>query len=477
MSLQPTEAILTHHEFPPETGRKGDRSRKIQWTVNIIIALVLFTFSFMVNNDHVETTELHPDETRWLNRAHYLEDFLDPFGPTWQDYYLTRGQPPGGSYLMGLGLILQGQPTDSVGVWDFNYGVSWTRDVDTTWNQLAGATPSEEVLIAGRRTNVVVGALVVVLAFAVTSMLTNRFGGVVAGLFLAYHPLHITLSTQALSDELLALMLGVAFVAAFQYARRPGIGWALLLGIAIGIGAGTKLAPMALSFVLAGYGLVWLAWMLRQHGRSYLSWSSSRFAWLLILQPIISGITFVAMYPYLWVSPIGNSLHVLDFRRQEMASQARIWTHASVDGPIGAFKRYGEQLHGAYSSTRDAQISIADQLGFTIDNPISFDLIFVAIGAILLTRIVIQRGLWSPHTLVATLMAAEVGAVTVGLGVDFYRYYLPVLLVNSVLVGIVFGEIADMIRRVFRPESAPSEDEVDHGELQGPGNISIEGSR
>ncbi len=461
MSLQPTEATGTESVSQTIDTPNQDRSRRVQWTVNIVIALVLFTFSFMVNNDHVETTELHPDETRWLNRAYYLEDFLDPFGPTWQDYYLTRGQPPGGSYLMGLGLILQGQPTDSVGVWDFNFGVSWTRDVDTTWNQLAGATPSDDVLLAGRRTNAVVGALVGVLTFAVTSMLTNRLGGIVAGLFLAYHPLHITLSTQALSDELLALMLGVAFVAAFQYARRPGIGWALLLGISIGIGAGTKLAPMALSFVLAGYGLVWLVWMLRRHGRSYLSWTSSRFAWLLILQPIISGITFVAMYPYLWVSPIRNSLNLLDFRRQEMASQARIWTHASVDGPVGAFKRYGEQLHGAYSSTRDAQVSIADRMGFTIDSPVSFDLILVAIGAILLTRIVIQRGIWSPHALVATLLAAEVGAVTVGLGVDFYRYYLPVLLVNSVLVGIVFGEVLDLVRDVFRPNRPATDDTED----------------
>jgi hypothetical protein len=451
-----------------------DHPRWIQWTVNIVIALVLFTFSFMVNNDHVETTELHPDETRWLNRAYYLEDFLDPFGPTWQDYYLTRGQPPGGSYLMGLGLILQGQPTDSVGVWDFNFGVSWTRDVDTTWNQLAGATPSDEVLIAGRRTNAVVGALVVVFAFAVTSMLTNRFGGTVAGLFLAYHPLHITLSTQALSDELLALMLGVAFVAAFQFARRPGIGWALLLGIAIGIGAGTKLAPMALSFVLSGYGVIWLLWQLRQQGRSYLSWSLSRFAWLLIAQPIISGITFVAMYPYLWVSPIRNSLNLLDFRRQEMASQARIWTHASVDGPVGAFTRYGEQLHDAYSSTRDAQVTIADRLGFTVSNPVSFDLIFVAIGAILLMRIVIQRGLWSPHALVATLMVAEVGAVTVGLGVDFYRYYLPVLLVNSVLVGVMFSEAGDLIRKSFRSDRAIDSHQL---EISEPDDIAFEASR
>lgn len=429
-----------HTELEMSRSTESTTQRRRRWLLNAVLALAIFAVSFMVNLEHVDTTELHPDETRWLNRAYYLEDFLDPFGPTWQDYYLTRGQPPGGSYLMGLGLLLQGQPTDSVNVWDFNYGVSWTRDVDDTWNQLAGATPSEEVLTAGRRTNAFVGALVVVLAFAVTSMLTNRVGGIATGLFLAFHPLHITLSTQALSDELLALTLAIAFAAAFRYVRSPGYGWALAMGVAIGIGGGTKLAPLALAFVLAGYGAVWLLWKYRTEGRSVISWTRGKFGYLLILQPIIAGIVFVAMYPYLWVSPIGNSLNLLDFRRTEMASQARIWSHARVDDPIGAFRRYGEQLHGAYSSTRDMQIWIAERLGFENVTPVSFDLILVAIGAVLITRIVIQRGIWSPHALVATLMAAELGAVTLGLGVDFYRYYLPVLLINAVLVGIAFGE-------------------------------------
>jgi 4-amino-4-deoxy-L-arabinose transferase-like glycosyltransferase len=310
--------------------------------------------------------------------------------------------------------------------------------------------------LAGRRTNAVVGALVVVLAFAITTMLTNRVGGVATGLFLAFHPLHITLSTQALSDELLALTLAIAFAAAFRYVRSPGYGWALAMGLAIGVGGGTKLAPLALSFVLAGYGGVWLLWKLRSEGRATLGWANGRFGYLLIAQPIIAGITFVAMYPYLWVSPIRNSLNLLDFRRTEMASQARIWTHASVENPLGAFRRYGEQLHGAYSSTRDVQVWIAERLGMENVRPESFDLILVAIGAILITRIVIQRGLWSPHALVATLMAAELGAVTLGLGVDFYRYYLPVLLINSVLVGVAFGEVYGSVLKLSRGNTEPA---------------------
>lgn len=431
-------------------------SRRLRWSINVILAAVVFAVALAINFSHVETTELHPDETRWLNRAYYFDDFTDPFGPTWQDYYLTRGQPPGGSYLMGLGLWLQGLPRDSVGVWDFNFGLTWVRGEDPGWNELAGATPSEDVLLGGRRTNAVVGAIVAVLVFVVATQLTNPVGGLAAGLVLANHPLQITLSTQALSDELLALCLGVAFVSAFQFARRPNYGWALAMGVAIGIGGGTKLAPLALSFVLAGYGALWLiwSWWINRHHR--ITWGNRKFGLLLLAQPVIAGVTFVAMYPYLWVSPVRNALHLLDFRRTEMASQARILPHARVDDPLGAFMRYGQQLEGAYSSTRDAIASLGDLLGLNFSGATSLDLLLGAIGLVLVIRMVIQYGLWSPQALVILLMAAEVGAVTVGLGVDFYRYYLPVLVVISILIGVTAGETARVLWRFAQANPQPT---------------------
>ena len=176
-----------------------------------------------------------------------------------------------------------------------------------------------------------------------------------------------------------------------------------------------------------------------------LRWPASKRGLYLLIQPAIAGFIFVAMYPFLWVNPIRRSLDLLEFRRDEMASQARVFPWAKVNNPKDAFMRYGEQLNDAASSTKHLQVWLNNNLGFSINNPVSYDFIFIAIGAILLVRIVIQRGLWSPHALVALLMAAEVGAVTVGLGVDFYRYYLPVLLVNSILVGIMFGETASQI--------------------------------
>ena len=102
-------------------------ARRSQVLVDIVMVVVVFACAFAINNSYVKSTELHPDETRWLNRAYYLEDFTDPYGPTWQDYYISQGQPPGGSYLMGLGLLVQGESLHPNGVWDFHFGSEWNR--------------------------------------------------------------------------------------------------------------------------------------------------------------------------------------------------------------------------------------------------------------------------------------------------------------------------------------------------------------
>ena len=75
------------------------------------------------------------------------------------------------------------------------------------------------------------------------------------------------------------------------------------------------------------------------------------------------------------------ALALLDFRRQEMASQARIWPWARVDTPKDAFMRYGEQLDGAYSTTKHIQESIFGRLGITIDSPVGLDFIPVVVAA------------------------------------------------------------------------------------------------
>ena len=389
---------------------------------DLLLILLVLVISLGQNLAAVEETPFHPDESRWLNRAYYLRDLTDPFGPTWQDYVTTIGQPPLGSYVMGIGLALQDRPLDGTGVWDFAYG--------SEWNQEAGAMPSPEDLEAGRRTNAVVGALVVAAVYVLGRLLTNRAGGLLGGLFLAFPPLHITLSSQALSDETFVLVLALAFLAAWLFAKRPTRSRAILLGVLLGLGGAAKLSPLLLSLPLAAFGLLRL---LVERDRS-----ARRYGVMLLAQPIIAFATFVAVYPYLWPSPIRRTWALFEFRAIEMQGQAEAWPNVKVTSPLNAIARFGARLTEMDSTSKRLLQPIYDAVG--IDRiATGLDYIPAVAGLLLLIWWVMTRGFWTPTALVALLTGAEVGAMVVGMGTDFYRYHLPIVVILAIWIGVSTG--------------------------------------
>lgn len=415
----------------------------------LLLPLLLFAFSLYQNLGNMDTVDFHRDEARWINRAYFAEAFLDPFGDTWSDYYTTRGQPPLGNYLIGVGLLLQGRDLDTNRVWDFSY--------DETWNIRSGAYPALADLNAGRRTNAVVGAIVVVAVYAVTSRLTNRFGGVAAGLFLSIHPLHLRLSSQALSDELLALTIVMSFLAAYRFARKPALGSGLLLGAMLGMGGAAKLSPLLMSLPLAAYGGVWLLLRLWTAGGKGMAWKSARVGWLLVLQPAIAFATFVAVNPFLWPNPLERSFAQFDFRRSEMDTQSSAWPIAGVDGPLGALARTGRRFNADYSSTIRLQAWFEHLFSVRFE-PVSLDVVLMAAGVVVLVTLVVRKGLWSPPALTALLMAGQSAVVIVGMGVDFYRYFLPLLVVGAICLGVGAGSAygAFRHRRAGQPDPGPA---------------------
>lgn len=406
--------------------------------MDVLVPVLLFLFAAIQALGAIDDTSFHPDESRWLNRAHFVRDLGDPFGPTWEDYYTTRGQPPLGSYLMGAGLLLQGRDLDTNRIWDFAY--------DTRWNTFAGAMPSDGDLEAGRRTNAIVSALVVVTVYFIVSRVSNRVGGLVAGLFLSLHPLHVHLGSQALSDQLLSLLLALAFLCAYRFGRNPGWGGAILLGVLLGLGGATKLAPLLLSVPLAAYGAYLLGyewWRRRRRTRPVDT------ALMLLAQPIIAFATFVIVSPYLWPDPIRRTFYLFEFRRDEMVGQGNNWPSVAVANPAAAVGRIGKRLNEDFSTTEQLQRWFGDIIG--VDLPvIGFDLLLASIGGLLLVLIVFRRGVRSPHALTAGLMLTELAIVVLGMGSDFYRYYLPVVLIVAILVGVFAGEGWNGARSLLR---------------------------
>jgi len=424
-----------------QTTTTGDRG-VARWVLDVVFALALFAASLTINLGAVETQGFHPDETRWLNRSYYIEEVLDPFGPTWQDYYLTRGQPPMGSYLMGIGQLVQGRSLRPNLVWDFyfdsNDPVFPSRNPSERWNQISGAMPSQEDLMAGRRTNAFTGALVVMVVYVLGRLLTNRVGGIVGALALAIHPLHVLIASQALSDQLLNLLLALSCIVGYIVMRRLTWGRALVFGVLLGLGGATKLTPMLLSLPVAIMGAFFL-----MRGRFWDPPPASRqkdrtLGVKLIVQPLIAFATFVIVYPYLWVDPIGRTYNLFKFRVDEMASQAALFENAGVGSIQVGLGRTGNRLADMHQAGSRVLNQINDVFGTSLSVS-GIDMMLGFAGLLLFVMLVVRNGLRSPHTMVAALILAETATIIYGLRSDLYRYFLPLVFVQAVCISVFAG--------------------------------------
>jgi hypothetical protein len=395
---------------------------------------LVFAFALWVNLHAVPTTQFHRDEARWVHRAYFLGELRDPTGAFWEHSQTMLDQPPLGSYLMGVGLLLQGRDLQTNGYYDFHFGQEW--------NARHGNMPDEADLVAARRTNSVVGALIAASVYLIARLLMNPVAGLAAVALLVPHPLSIYLSSLAGSDALVTLLVAWATLAAMALALRSTWPRAVTLGVLLGLGGAAKLSPLAVAFPLAAAGLVLVVhgW----HGAGPAARHDGALGWRLLVQPAIAGAAFVVSYPYLWPDPIRRTLALAQFRALEMANQGAIWPELNVVGPIDALSRVGNWLGDVDSVTGQGVDVIAKLFGVSW-KPMGFDLVLAIAGALLLLRLAIQRGLGSRWGMAALMLGAEVGLIVGGMRADFSRYLLPVLVATSVCGGLVAGLAWDWV--------------------------------
>jgi Dolichyl-phosphate-mannose-protein mannosyltransferase len=431
---------------PPPNSRLPSRVGNRRTLLVAGVALLVFAVSLWQNLAAIPESQFHPDESRWLNRAYFLREFLHPTSALWEDRYLTRGQPPMGSYVTGIGLLLQGRGLDQNGPWDFHYG----NEVTIGWNLVKGNMPNPADLIAARRTNAVVGALTCLVLFLIVTALSNWVGGAVAALFLAFHPLQIYLASLGVSDAVFTLFLALATLAIILLAARPTWPRAIALGVVLGFGASTKLSPIFVAVALAALGAVILADPLLRRvplaGRLWARWSrvtdgsNRRLGWMLIALPAIAFATFVASYPYLWPDPIGRTRLLLDFRRNEMENQARIWPTTAVDSHVEALRRTWLNLERRYSASERLFADVGRALGHDwagkgIDVPLALA------GLAIFAWLALRNGFPSRQVLALALLVAQSATILGNMRVDFNRYYLPIVFVCAIGVGMLAGQI------------------------------------
>ncbi|MDQ3612839.1 MAG: phospholipid carrier-dependent glycosyltransferase [Chloroflexota bacterium] len=424
----------------------------------VLLALVIFGIAFFHYRSDAGTniTVFHRDESRWINRAHYAEELLDPFGPTWNDYYLTRGQPPVGSYVMGIGLMAQGVDLDTNRAWEYRRSPEW--------NVQNGMYPTQEEIRAGRMTNVFLGSVAVATTFFAIRMLSNTVGGIVGAAILTFHPLQSWHNRLALADTTLTLTISAIVLLTILLFRKPGWFRALAIGILIGLGGANKLTPLALAFVFAAVGTVLLVNAILRNRQSLLpgeTWLSAvpglrHLCWMLVSMPIVAGASFVAAYPYLWSSPITNTLRLVDFRQNEMAEQARIYPQFSVESTGEAINRTWLSLGDRWSATGWTFRWLGYPDFATQVAPL--DLILAIIGTSLLTLVAIRSPIQSGHLMVGLLLLVQVGTIILSMRTDFERYYLPIVLAIAILAGTGVGISVRMLTSALQFRRHPARD-------------------
>ncbi|MFT4039108.1 MAG: phospholipid carrier-dependent glycosyltransferase [Thermomicrobiales bacterium] len=405
-----------------------------------LLAALVFVVALAVNLHSVPTTQFHRDEARWVHRARFLEQATHPTSDYWQQSELVIGQPPLGSYLMGLGLLLQGRDLQTNGYYDFHYGQDW--------NARHGNLPDPLDLEAARRTNSVVGALIAMAVYLIARGLMNPVAGVFAAALLIPHALSVYLSSLAGSDALVALLVAWAALAAMALAQRPTWARAILLGVLLGLGGSAKLSPLGLVAPLAAAGLVlaWQGWRRDDSAAAH----DGALGWRLLALPPVATATFILSYPYLWPDPVGRTLELVKFRALEMANQGNIWGELKVDGPVDAVSRIYNWL-GVVDSVSGESIGAVTQAVGIPFRPMWLDLALAVIGAVILLALAIRHGLGSRWTMALLVLGGEVALVIVGMKADFSRYLLPVLVANAICGGLVFGAIWSLIEHRFMP--------------------------
>ncbi|MGI8643995.1 MAG: phospholipid carrier-dependent glycosyltransferase [Thermomicrobiales bacterium] len=401
-----------------------------------LIPVCLFTITLWHLLPGVTTTPFHRDEARWVHRVYYLQEWRHPLGERWQDdgypigtgswdeRFRMSGQPPLAPYLFGIGLLVQGRDLTTNGFWNM--------DRDPTWNVEHGNMPETADLRAARRTNVVIAGLIVVAVYLLGARITNRAGGVIGALFLAFHPLVVDAATRAWSDPALILCLALAALAAYHLGERPGWGRALILGILLGLGGAAKLSPLLLAGGIAGVGvLLILVAVFRRMGLR----GSRRLGWMLLVQPLIAWLTFVAAYPYLWPDPIAQTRRLFDFRTDAFRLQGQAWPNSAVENRTEALDRAWRLLTADWASTGGW---IAERVG-TMADLRYLDLSLALVGGLMLAWLVWRRGLGSGTGLAASLLGGQVALTILAMRIDYARYHLSIVLVAVVGISVASG--------------------------------------
>lgn len=414
----------------------SDNGHKVWWWAVAAVALV----AFLLANDAARLPNFNPDESRWISRAHYLTDLADPFGSTWDDQYMTRGQPPLGSYAMGLALVAQGRDLETNPPWDFS--IPWEENI------AAGMKPVPEDLAAGRRASALLVALTSVAVIVLANVFVAPPWAIAAGALYAVHPFTTYIGSIAMADALFGLLIALAAIAAARFGQRPSLPRAALVGVLLGLGGATKLSPLA---VAAGICLLllgvagYLASIERDNRKAI--WTTVSGGMVLLA----AVATFIVVYPYLWQHPVERTRQLFEFRTVEMATQASDWPVMAVPTRWEAIRRSGLNFHERFNLLdRGATVVGLGQAPAAVRG---IEIGLAAIGLVVLAVAALRAGPFSARAAVMAVLMGQAAVTILGMRSEFDRYHLPIGLLGVVAVVAALDWLQRESVRLFQGAS------------------------
>ena len=407
----------------------GRRQRLVGEAVLVAGVLVV---AFWVLTAASKQAAFHGDESTYIWLARYAHHLREPTHPEWGENYWTHTHPMLSYYVIGGWLELHGH--DPAHLESLPRPYDWSSSPEE--NRRQRRVPDEALLAAARAPMV----LLATGAMALLYLLGRVLGGVVAGLAavalaLGSAPAHRDL-VRALHEAPLVFFLLLALLCGLVGARRGSEGglpgrWALLLGLALGLGLATKL-PAVLSLVAtAGWGIVAATrGPTAPGGRG--AWPVGR-GWAVAV--LVALCVFAASNPHLYPNPVLHTAHLFGQRAAEMWLVQRTSPHLAVQDPLSGVEYVlreslvGSTLTGSHGLPIEAVLATVGGASLALET----------------WRGWAQAGRVPPTGLVLLTVVTYVLGVGLNLGLALPRYVVPTVLIGALLSGV---GVAALTRRL-----------------------------
>jgi 4-amino-4-deoxy-L-arabinose transferase-like glycosyltransferase len=403
-----------------------------------ILAIALFLVAQSVFVRASGRVPFDGDEGRYIANGRYFGYLFlerDIGRPEWGDNYWTHTQPMLPRYIVGGWLWARGYALD-----ELPEPYLWQKSLKENARQ--GRVPDEALLAEARAPMVLLTAASVVVLYALGSVLGGPIAGLVAaGLFIA-SPLAQEDLVRARSESPLNFFLLLALLVGVMGARRGRLGelrsgWAVGLGIILGLGLATKLTAL-LSLVALGAWVGVVALTARTPGASA---SASRDplraartvkGWALAL--VVALGVAVLSNPHLYDNPVTHTIHLLEQRAEEMAEQQRDVEHRALDDwqEQGRYVFRYTFVNYAYRPARIPLEAILAAVGFVAL------IVRTWLGWRGTGRVPIE-GL-----VLLTVLAYFLG-ISAGINMAWQRYLAPTVLLRTLLAGVGVAAVVGLL--------------------------------